>query len=214
MAKTKNVNKGNENAGSNSQETNGDKKSSSLFGDFVNTTVPKSGGLFGNLVDNDKSNSGKKDTKLFANTGSSNLFANSKLFNPSGTSLFSSGTTGGNSTSSLFGAKPLFNFSSINSSTTTFLNAGGDKKKDDDSGEEGEGDNDLFHDSPNPYNSTEKITLQPTEKSPYAKKYLKEIENLFVFIKEDGKFVSKGKGYLSLEYADIDDKKVGVVVFR
>jgi hypothetical protein len=35
-----------------------------------------------------------------------------------------------------------------------------------------------------------------------------------VYIKSDNKFVSKGKGFLSLEYAEIDGKKIGVVVYR
>ena len=80
--------------------------------------------------------------------------------------------------------------------------------------EGGEGDNDLFQsDSPNPYNAGDKQPVA-AEKSVYTKKYNKEVESIYIFVKEDNKFVSKGKGFLSLESAEVDGKKVAVVVFR
>ena len=97
-------------------------------------------------------------------------------------------------------------------STTSFIK---EKNEEDKSDEEGEGDNDLFQsNSPNPYNQTEKVQPQATEKSLYKKKYLKEVENIYIYSKDENKFVSKGKGFLSLEFADIEGKKVGVIVFR
>jgi len=160
------------------------------------------GGLFGNLNSSNTENL-KKDSKLFGDTGS-NLFSGSSLFQNN--SLFS-GTS-----SSLFSSKPLFNFSSINS-TTTFVK---DKKEEDSDEGEGEGENDLFEsNSPNPYNPLEMAKgPKTTEKGPYEKRFLKELENIFVYVKDEGKFVTKGKGFLSLEFAEVDNKKVGVIVFR
>jgi len=119
-------------------------------------------------------------------------------------------------TSSLFGSKPLFNFSSLGDNTNKDFFKGNSKKESD--GEDGEGDdNDLFQpsSSPNAYNPTDDSNKGiVTEKSVYTKKYVKQIENLYVFHKEENKFVSKGTGFLSLEFADVDGKRVGVVVFR
>jgi len=151
----------------------------------------------------------KEGPKLFSDKGTSNLFASSSLFSSSGSgSLFGNAQSG-----SLFATKPLFNFSSLGqNSSSTFLNGKADENKSDEEGEEG--DNDLFEtNSPNPYNPPEKVQVVQ-EKSIYNKKYLKETENFYLFSKEDSKFVSKGKGFLSLEFADSDNKKVGVVVFR
>jgi hypothetical protein len=176
-----------------------------LFGDI--NVKPK--GLFGDLGEEDK----KSEFKLFGNTGS-NIFSNSSLFSTgNSSSIFSNSSSG----SSLFGSKSLFNFNTISSGTASFL---GESKKEpkveeDKSEDEGEGDNDLFQssNSPNAYNPTDKTDIQK-EKSIYEKKYVKEIENIFVYVKDESKYVSKGKGFLSLEYADVDNKKVGVIVFR
>jgi hypothetical protein len=184
-------------SGSESETPKEKKEVSKLFGD----TKLSSGGLFGNL----SSGSTEDKPKLFANAGSSNLFANSSLFSGSSSSLFSGGSN------SLFGAKPLFNFSSVGA-TGGFLNKKEEEEKSDEEG--GEGDNDLFQsDSPNPYNASDKQPVA-AEKSVYSKKYNKEVESIYIFVKEDNKFVSKGKGFLSLESAEIDGKKVAVVVFR
>jgi len=107
----------------------------------------------------------------------------------------------------------LFNFGSLSGSS--FL--GADKKEPaEEKSDEEDGDNDLCQssNSPNLYNPIEKTDSQIKEKSIYTKKFVKEVENIFEYIKDGGKFVSKGKGFLSLEYADVDEKKVGVVVFR
>ena len=185
-----------ESEGSGEEENQPPQKS--LFGD----SMPKSAGLFGNLTEE------KKETKLFSFSGT-NMFSSSPLFSNTGSSsLFNSGATG-----SLFGSKPLFNFSNVDNKNTGFF----DKKKEEeekseDDGEGGE-DNDLFKsNSPNPYNPQE--TTKVNEQGPYKKKFLQELENIFIYLKKDGKFVSKGKGFLSLEFAQIDGKKIGVVVFR
>jgi len=181
-----------------------------LFGDLSKSSFAQSGGLFGKLGGAEKKEDSSSAPKLFSNTGSNNLFSGSSLFSASSsgsTSLFANTS----SSSSLFGSKPLFNFSSLGS-TNNFV-----KKDDEDkSDEEGGDENDLFQsNSPNPYNPLETSTVsQSQEKSIYTKKYVKEIDNIFVYSKEENKFVSKGKAFLSLEYADADGKKVGVVVFR
>ncbi len=196
-------------AGSSHQSDTTPKKP--LFGDLASKP-----GLFGNLKASSNGSNGKQSEpmKLFTNTGSSNLFSGSSLFSSTGTGT-GSGTTkptslfsNNNTTSSLFGSKPLFNFSTVQPSNS-FLN----KEEGDDSGDE-DGD-DLFQ--------TEEASAPPQkmdsvskEKGNKKKKYSKEIENIFVYAKEGdkGKFTSKGKGYLSLEYSDEDGKKVGAVVFR
>lgn len=52
------------------------------------------------------------------------------------------------------------------------------------------------------------------QKSPYTKKFVKNIDNLYVYTKSENKFINKGNGFLSVEYAEIDGKKVGVIVCR
>jgi len=90
------------------------------------------------------------------------------------------------------------------------------KEKEDKSDNEDDGGDELFQsNSPNPYNPIDdNAKEQSKENNPYTKKYIKEIENIYEYSKENNKFSSKGKGYLSIEYAEIEDKKIGVVVFR
>jgi hypothetical protein len=135
------------------------------------------------------------------------------LFSSStGGSLFQSTTATGSN--SLFGSKPLFSFSSATAAgTNPFTTKKEDEKNSDDEDGE-EGDNDLFkteeNDNVNPADKQPKVAVE----SIYTKKYNKEVENIFIFVKEENKFVSKGKGYLSLEFAEVDGKKIAVVVFR
>jgi hypothetical protein len=99
------------------------------------------------------------------------------------------------------------------SGTSSFL---AEKKVEDNkSDDEDDDENDLFQssNSPNPYNPTKKNEILK-EKSIYEKKYVKEIESLYVYVKDENKYVSKGKGFLSIEYTDVDSKKIGVIVFR
>ena len=94
-----------------------------------------------------------------------------------------------------------------------FLASKPDNKEKSEDEAEGEDNNELFKsNSPNPYNPQEESKV--IQQGPYKKKFLKELENIFVYIKSENKFVSKGKGFLSLEFADIDGKKIGVVVYR
>jgi len=180
----------------------------------------KKAGLFGSLIETEVSD---KKPKLF-NTGESNKFHNSSLFSnsnssslfgSSGSSLFGSGVTG----SSLFSSKSLFNFNSIASDSSKFITSedkSKPKEEKSDNEEDNDEDNELFQsNSPNPYNPlSEQPKEQSKEKNPYTKKYLKEIENIFVYSKENSKYSSKGKGFLSLEYAEIEGKKIAVTVFR
>ena len=201
----------------NSEQEEAPKEKNSLFGGSTNS---KKVGLFGSLAET-KSSDNK--SKLF-NTGESNkfhgssLFGNSgssSLFGSSGSSLFGSSVAG----SSLFGSKSLFNFNSVASDSSKFLTTEDKSKakedKSDNEEDNGE-DNELFQsNSPNPYNPlSEQPKEQSKEKNPYTKKFLKEIENIFVYSKENNKYASKGKGFLSLEFAEIEGKKIAVAVFR
>jgi hypothetical protein len=193
------------------------KANSTLFGGSMPSQKV---GLFGNLTE---TKSSKNKPKLF-NTGETNKFhgsslfsdtSSSSLFGSSGSSLFGSSIAG----SSLFGSKSLFNFNSIASDNSKFLTTEDKSKaKEDksDNEEDNEDDNELFQsNSPNPYNPlSEQPKEQSKEKNPYTKKYIKEIENVYVYSKENNKYSSKGRGFLSLEYAEIDGKKISVAVFR
>lgn len=176
-------------------------KPKSIFGDFMASSKATTGGLFG-FLGNEKTDK----TLTGQAAGSSTLFGN----------IFQSGAS---SSGSLFGSKNLFNFSSMNTSGSSFLSSAKKTEEkalgEEESEGEGEAGEDLFQqsNSPNPYNPVEKSETQK-EKGPYSKKYVKEIDNLFVYIRDEGKFVSKGKGFLSLEYAEMEGKKIGVVVFR
>lgn len=68
-----------------------------------------------------------------------------------------------------------------------------------------------------------KITSKPPAKSPYSKVFHAMVEKFKIVpktaagkeeTKGESKKVSMGKGYLSLESADINDSKVYLVVFR
>lgn len=213
MNKTTKEKEENDNINKNGQEAQ--KEKSSLFGE---TGISQKVGLFGNLSEKSDNKS-----KLF-NTGESNKFHGSTLFgNTAGSSLFgSSGSSSlfGSSTgsSSLFGSKTLFNFNSIASDSSKSFTEDKSKPKEEksDNEEDDNEDDQLFQsNSPNPYNPLSELPKEESkEKNPYTKKYIKEIENIYVYSKENNKFSSKGKGYLSLEYADIDNKKVAVAVFR
>jgi hypothetical protein len=90
-------------------------------------------------------------------------------------------------------------------------------KEDENSGNEsGDGDEDIFKgsESPEAYNPTNLIQEnKPQLKSIYIKKYVKQIENIFEYLKEEKKFVNKGTGFLSIEFTDIG-KCTGLIVFR
>lgn len=198
---------------------NAKKEEKSLFGGIFNGDKDKKPeGLLGNLGKDDEEKEGKKGeekkeenkNKLFSNTGTGNLFSGSSLFSGTGGSLFSNMPSA--SSSSLFGSKTLFNFNSLKTDSTTFL-SGAKKETDED---ENEDDNDLFEgsNSPNAFNPTEpKDHKSSKEKGPYTRKYIKQIDNILVYNKEENKFVSKGNGYLSLEYTN-QGKKTAVCVFR
>lgn len=196
----------------------------------TDATKTEKKGLLGNLEDtnNDdkKENGTTSKSKLFSNTGSSNLFANSTLFssNPSSSLFGGSGSLFGNigssgslfnaassGSSSLFGNKPLINFSNLNKDSNSFLNKG----KSDDEDDDDNGGDDLFQgsNSPNAYNPVEQ-SVKAEAQSLYTKKYVKQIENLYVYSQSENKFVSKGSGYLSIEFSDKNDTKTGVIVFR
>jgi hypothetical protein len=182
-----------------------EKPKKTLFGD-----APTSKGIFGNLEE-------KKDdkSKLFQDKGASNHFAGSSIFSGTGSSsLFNFNTTSSGS-GSLFGGQKLFaDFSSLKKDDSSFFtkSTGAEKeanKSDDEDGEEGD---DVLQgsESPNAYNPT---LEKKDEKSDFVKKFVRQIDNVLVYNKEENKFVSKGSGYISIEYTEVG-KKSAFIVFR
>ena len=168
---------------------NGSEKKSSLFGE-INSSKK---GLFGKLSNDEEIQ--KEKPKLFSDKGDNNLFGKS-----------------------LFSDKPLFSFSSESQlfkfdslkPNEGFLFSKQENKKSDDEEDEGEDDELQGSNSPNAYNP-ENLNTKSTSK--FTKMYVSHVENILVYNKEDNKFVSKGSGYLSIEYTDVD-QKVAFIVFR
>lgn len=143
---------------------------------------------------------------------------------PFSTGLFSSAPslfnkTAGEKSSSLFGGASLFSFGNMAGSSSFFAKT--EKKEEDKSGSEDEGEdqNDLFQGSKSPdrdaYNPEKsKETNDNKEPSMYTKKFVKSVENLYIYSKKENKFISRGNGFLSVEYADHDDKRIGLVLCR
>ena len=122
------------------------------------------------------------------------LFGSGSLFNTKPT-LF------GNTESSLFSKdSALFNFK---------------EKKEESDEEEDENDNLGKSDSPNPYNPEED---KDKEKEGFKKIYVKKIDNFYMFEKKEneanGKYISKGEGFVSIETHEENDKRFACVVFR
>jgi hypothetical protein len=102
-------------------------------------------------------------------------------------------------------------FTNIGSQQTGFFSSLGQTNEgSDDEGGEGEGD-EMFGKS----NSPE--AFKPTEAKPvnsdYERIYIKQIENFYTLSKEQNKFVSKGKGFVSLEHHK-EKKTIYQVLFR
>jgi hypothetical protein len=183
---------------SKSESEKEEKPKKTVFGD-IPASKP---GLFGNL-EGEKNNK----NKLFQDKGTSNPFSSSSIFTNTGSSLFNFGTN--TSGSSLFTGQKLFDFSSIKKDEGSFFSKQETQKSDDEDKEE-EGDDVLQgSESPNAYNPTEK----KDEKNDFVKKFVRQIDNILVYNKEDNKFVSKGSGYISIEYTEVN-KKAAFVVFR
>jgi hypothetical protein len=185
-----------------------------LFQDKGEGNLFSNSGIFsGNSIFGNKSLSGeKKDDDGKAEEKSSSpkkvsLFPDSKpsIFSDNKPSIFGNATE----KSSLFSGAPLFSFN--NTGASSFMTSR--KKSDDEEDGDGEDGNELFEgsNSPNAYNPVDNPLEK--EKSNYTKKYVKQIENVFVYNKTENKFVSKGNGYLSIEHPN-DDQKLCFIVFR
>jgi hypothetical protein len=152
--------------------------------------------LFGNLSKNEKNGEHKEQSKLFTDKGGENPFASS-LFSEKPLFSFSQGSS-------------LFNFQSFKPNES-FLSSKQENKKSDDEDEEGGEDELQGSNSPNAYNPTENVST--LEKSKYTKKFVSHVDNILVYNKDENKFISKGSGYLSIEYTDVDTKSA-FIVFR
>ena len=150
----------------------------------------------------------EKPKSLF-NFGSSGLFASTNN-NTSTGSLF------GN-TSSLFSntnSNSLFNFTSFskdNNNSNSFFNNLTKKEEAKESDDE-DNKEDVFGDEPQKEEEPTKLVQQ---ESSFDKKFSQHIDKIFVYKKDEKKYVSKGNGYLSVETAKETEKaKMAVVVFR
>lgn len=139
------------------------------------------GGLFGNLSNNNSSQPDNKKSLfegfgLFSNNSNSGggMFSNKSLFDTSNTDLYKG-------TSSLF--------STLKSSDTF-------KKNEEEDDEEGKEAEEYYR------KEGEKIVGYKPENVPaseFDKLFVKQVENLYTFSKEEKKFISRGKGFISLE---------------
>ena len=175
-------------------------------------------GLFDNKSDQNKEskNEGEK---------SSSLFGDKPLFD------FSSKTKDKkheNKSSSLFGDKPLFDFSSndkeekkenkssLFDSSSLF---GNKEEKEEEKEEEGD-DNIGKSNSPKREYNPEIIDKEKNkdDNNKYVKRFVKKVEKVFLYDKEEKKYICKGEGFISIETMttkkDDKEKKDGIVVMR
>ena len=149
--------------------------------------------LFSNKIEGTSLFSGS----LFANNNNKgSLFGSNGSALPNLFSNLKSSSEGGN----------LFNFSNLSAGGNNFFNKKNDSEED---GSDGEDDKqEKRSDSPEVYRpTTEKTT------GPYSKKYVKLVENFFVYNKKEKKYLSKGDGFFSIEYIE-EPKKSALFVFR
>jgi len=209
----------------------------------MNATAGAQTSLFGGQASNTGSSlfgSGFKFTPSTATTtGNSNIFGGGSLFGSSSTggSLFGASTGGSlfgnasNTGGSLFSSTtPLFSGNNaLFKAPTATKNEdaeGGDDDEDDENFGKGSGSPPAFGgDVSGGFGDTAKplklnIESRPPEKSPYVKKFNNLVEKFKLVTPEvvDGKKVENkkamGKGNISIEVADINDKKVYICVFR
>lgn len=161
------------------------------------------------VKEEEKAKEEEKPKSLF-NFGSSGLFASTNN-NTSTGSLF------GN-TSSLFSntnSNSLFNFTSFskdnNNNSNSFFNNLTKKEEAKESDDE-DNKEDVFGDEPQKEEEPTKLVQQ---ESSFDKKFSQHIDKIFVYKKDEKKYVSKGNGYLSVETAKETEKaRMAVVVFR
>merc|ERR1712032_891927 len=162
----------------------------------------------------------KKKVPIFSDKGDKNPFANSSLF--SGGSIFSNletqekSNSGGLFSSSLsqtINKSSLFANSSLfgNSNSSLFSNENKNNVE-----EEGEGEDEQKPSTPTQYDP-----LVTSKDSIYKKEFVKEIDSFFELTKveneekktTENKYVNKGRGFLSLEYTE-KEEKTALIVYR
>ena len=224
--KEKEEKKINNNEKDNKKDDNKEKPPVSLFGNFGSTSNN----------DNGEKETGAKDNKspmsLFSNPGGVSLFGNNN-----NTSLF----FGNNNNQSLFGnptskdnnSTPLFSNNNNNSNPfsliqgESFLNSILSKKNTNDKSADNnkeslfdnnkDNDDDKDEDDENDKPKTQYIP-EPlkSQNSEYSKFYTTHLNNLFLFNKNERKYISKGNGSFSFEKTKDENKKEHkvVVVYR
>lgn len=156
--------------------------------------------MFGNIEKKDSTSQpeqkAKPNTSLFSNFNSSNNAFQSSLF--SNTSLLNNSELLKGST--LFGSLPK-----------TELNISSKEK-----GENCEDDGDEEVEAFFKKESENIVGFKPDSSSQinsdFEKLFIKQVDHLYIFSKEDQKYISRGKGYISLEKHK--QNKTAIVIFR
>ena len=216
-------------------------KNKSLFGDIVNTDNTKS--LFNSQNDEKNEKNGKDkpesnkfslfgNTLLFSNKDNNNTNAKKSLFsNNAGKSLFGDNNNNNNSNNT-----PTLLFSGINIPKNPFQDIKGDafvkglfnnnnnnnksennEKKNNNSLFDAGDDNDENSDEDDkPKNNYIAEPLKSQDITQFSKLFNLNINNLFLYNKTEKKYISKGRGFFSIEKTkdEKSEKHQAVVVFR
>ena len=217
-------------------------KNKSLFGDIANTDNTKS--LFNNQNDEKNEKNGKDNsesnkfslfgnTLLFSNKDNNNTNAKKSLFsNNAGKSLFGDNNNNNNSNNT-----PTLLFSGINIPKNPFQDIKGDAfvkglfnnnnnnnnksenndKKNNNSLFDAGDDNDENSDEDDkPKNNYIAEPLKSQDITQFSKLFNLNINNLFLYNKTEKKYISKGRGFFSIEKTkdEKSEKHQAVVVFR
>ena len=216
-------------------------KNKSLFGDIVNTDNTKS--LFNSQNDEKNEKNGKDNpesnkfslfgnTLLFSNKDNNNTNAKKSLFsNNAGKSLFGDNNNNNNSNNT-----PTLLFSGINIPKNPFQDIKGDAfvkglfnnnnnnnksenndKKNNNSLFDAGDDNDENSDEDDkPKNNYIAEPLKSQDITQFSKLFNLNINNLFLYNKTEKKYISKGRGFFSIEKTkdEKSEKHQAVVVFR
>lgn len=138
-----------------------------------------------------------------------NLSFNDKLLNNFSDHLFANSDKQGFTAFSNFNNEDFF--SKIGKDKQNINN---DKTKNEDD----DNKDDIFNSNPNSsketnHNNFVQLIATQESKNLYDKLISKHIENLYIFNKEENKYISKGKGFISIETSK-QQQKSSVIVFR
>lgn len=182
--------------------------------------------LFDNKSDQNKEakDEGKKSLFDFSSkekqeNKSSSLFDNKPLFD---FSIKNKEEKQENKSSSLFGDQPLFGSSSNNKEENNENKSslfGNKEEKKEEKEEEGDDNIGKSNSPKREYNpEIDDKEKNKDDNNVYVKRYVKKVEKVFLYDKEEKKYISKGEGFISIETMttkkDDKEKKDGIVVLR